>query len=65
MEIETFANDLIDIYQILTVYILESNKNIELNVNEMNVDATDKDYLPTSSLFDNILSFHAIVRLNK
>jgi len=50
---------------ILTAYIPKFNKNTELNINEMNVDATDKDYLSMLSPFDNILSFHAIVQTSK
>lgn len=66
MEIEPSANNLIDTNEILTVYVPESNENsiIELNLNEMNVIATGKDNLSLLSLFDNILSFDAIVQIN-
>ena len=66
MEIETSANDLIDTNEILTVYVPEFNENsiTELNLNEMNVIATGKDNLSLLSLFDNILSFDAIVQIN-
>lgn len=66
MEIEPSANNLIDTNEILTVYVPESNENstTELNLNEMNVIATGKDNLSLLSLFDNILSFDAIVQIS-
>lgn len=66
MEIEPSPNNLIDTNEILTVYVPEFNENsiTELNLNEMNVIATGKDNLSLLSLFDNILSFDAIVQIS-